>query len=66
MSELLDSGDYNNTKFEYVAPIKDISFYEYMDSKDSKIIKKFKIYRTIRDHCHYTGTFRWQLIAFVI
>ena len=30
MSELHDSVDYNNLKFEYIGP----SFYEYEDSKD--------------------------------
>ena len=34
MSELYDSIDYNNLKFEYVGSIKDVSFYEYKDSKD--------------------------------
>ena len=34
MSELHDSVDYNNLKFEYVGPTKDLSFYEYMDSKE--------------------------------
>ena len=34
MSELYDSVvDYNNLKFEYVNKNKDVSFYEYMDSK---------------------------------
>ena len=33
MSELYDSVDYNNLKFEYVSKNKDVSFYEYMDSK---------------------------------
>ena len=33
MSELYDSVDYNNLKFEYVGLIKDVSFYEYKDSK---------------------------------
>ena len=33
MSELYDSVDYNNLKFEYVSQNKDVSFYEYMDSK---------------------------------
>ena len=32
-SELYDSVYYNNLKFEYVGPTKDVSFYEYMDSK---------------------------------
>ena len=34
MSELYDSVDYNNLKFEYVGPTKDVSFFEYMDSKE--------------------------------
>ena len=34
MSELYDSVDYNNLKFEYVGPTKDVRFYEYMDSKE--------------------------------
>ena len=34
MSELRDSVDYSNLKFEYVGPAKDVSFYEYMDSKE--------------------------------
>ena len=33
MSELYDSVDYNNLKFEYVGPTNDVSFYEYKDSK---------------------------------
>ena len=33
MSELYDSVDCNNLKFEYVSKNKDVSFYEYMDSK---------------------------------
>ena len=33
MSELYDSVDYNNLKFEYVGPTEDVSFYEYMDFK---------------------------------
>ena len=33
MSDIHDSVDYNNLKFEYVGPTKDVSFYEYMDSK---------------------------------
>ena len=32
MSELCDSFGYNNLKFEYVGPNKDVSFYEYKDS----------------------------------
>ena len=34
MSELYDSVDYNNLKFEYVGPTKDVSFNEYKDSKE--------------------------------
>ena len=34
MSKLHDSVDYNNLKFEYIGPTKDVSFYEYMDSKE--------------------------------
>ena len=34
MSELYDSVDYNNLKFEYVGLTKDVSFYEYKDSKE--------------------------------
>ena len=34
MSELYNSADYNNLKFKYVGPIKDVSFYEYKDSKE--------------------------------
>ena len=34
MSELYDSVDYNNLKFEYMGPTKDVSFYEYKDSKE--------------------------------
>ena len=33
MNELYDSVDYNNLKFEYFGPTKDVSFYEYKDSK---------------------------------
>ena len=34
MSKLYDSVDHNNLKFEYVGPTKDVSFYEYMNSKE--------------------------------
>ena len=34
MIELYDSVDYNNLKFEYVGPTKDVSSYEYRDSKE--------------------------------
>ena len=34
MNKLYDIVDYNNLKFEYVGPADDVSFYEYMDSKE--------------------------------
>ena len=34
MQELHDNVDYNNLKFEYVGSSKNVSFYEYMDSKE--------------------------------
>ena len=34
MSELHASVDYNNLRFEYIGPTKDVSFHEYMDSKE--------------------------------
>ena len=34
MSELHDSVDYNNLRFEYVDHPKDVSFCEYMNSKE--------------------------------
>ena len=36
MNKLYDSVDYNNLKFKYVDPEKnkDVTFYEYMDSKE--------------------------------
>ena len=34
ISELHDNVDCNNFKFEYVGPTKDVSLYEYMDSKE--------------------------------
>ena len=33
MSKLYDNVNYNNLKFEYIGPTKDVSFYEYKDSK---------------------------------
>ena len=33
MKELYDCDDYNNLKFQFVGPTKDVSFYEYGDSK---------------------------------
>ena len=33
MSELHDRDDYN-LKFDFIGPTKDVSFYEYMDSKE--------------------------------
>ena len=44
MGEFYDSVDHNNLKFEYVGPTKDVSFYEYMDSKELfNAIKKNQI-----------------------
>ena len=34
MNELYESVDKNKLKFEYVGNTKDVSFYEYMDSKE--------------------------------
>ena len=34
MRELHDNVDYNNLKFEYVGSTKDVSFYQYKDSKE--------------------------------
>ena len=34
VSKFYDSVDYNKLKFECVGPIKDVRFYEYMDSKE--------------------------------
>ena len=34
MNELYESVHYNNLKFEYIGPTKDVSFYEYRDSKE--------------------------------
>ena len=51
MSKLHESVDYNNLKFEYVGPTKDVSFYEYMDSKELfNAIKKKQIkFREIKN-----------------
>ena len=44
MSELYDSVDYNNLKFEYIGLTKDVSFYEYRDSKEHfNAIRNFQI-----------------------
>ena len=44
MSELYDSVEYDNIKIEYVDSTKDVSFYEYMDSKELfNAIKKNQI-----------------------
>ena len=40
MSELYDSVDYNNLNFDCVGPTEDVSFYEYMDSKE--LLNKIK------------------------
>ena len=34
MKELYDKVDYSNLKFEYVGPNKNVSFYEYKNSKE--------------------------------
>ena len=34
MSELYDSVDYNSLEFEFVGSTRNISFYEYIDSKE--------------------------------
>ena len=34
MNELYDSIDYDNLEFVYVGPTKDVSFYEYKNSKE--------------------------------
>ena len=34
MKELYDGVDYNNLKFEYIGPTKEVNFYEYKDSKE--------------------------------
>ena len=34
MNELYESADKNNSYFEYVGPNKDVTFYEYYDSKE--------------------------------
>ena len=34
MNEFYESVDYNNLKFEYEGPTKDVSFYEYIDSRE--------------------------------
>ena len=34
MSQLYDSVDYNDLKFDYIGPTEDVSFYEYIASKE--------------------------------
>ena len=34
MSDLYDHVDYDDLNFEYIGPTKDVSFYEYMNSKE--------------------------------
>ena len=44
MNKLYDSVDYNNLKFEYVGPTENVSFHEYMDSKEFfNVIRNYKI-----------------------
>ena len=40
IKKLYDSVDYNNLKFEHVGPTKDVSFYEYRNSKELFSAKK--------------------------
>ena len=42
LNKLYDSVDYNNLKFEYVGSTEDVTFYEYMDSKE--------LFNAIRDN----------------
>ena len=44
MSDLYHSFDYNNLKFEFVGPKKDVSFYEYKASKELKNKKNKKTF----------------------
>ena len=48
MSELHDSVDYNNLKFEYVGPTKDVSFYELV----KKLLNKEKYLITLKNFIH--------------
>ena len=44
MSELYDSVDYNNSKFEYAGPTDDVSFNDYINSKEPfNVIKNDQI-----------------------
>ena len=55
MSELYDSVNYNNLKFEYVGPTKVVSFYEYRDSKElfnaKKIVRLNLVRQRINKKC---------------
>ena len=43
-NELYYNVDYNDLKFEYVCPTKNVSFYEYIDSKNLfNAIKNFQV-----------------------
>ena len=48
MKELYDSVDYNNLKFEYVGPTKDVSFYELV----KKLLNKEKYLITLKNFIH--------------
>ena len=43
MSELYDSVDYNDLKFEYVGPTENVSFCEYIDSEE--------LFNKLKDNC---------------
>ena len=44
LNKLYESVDYNNLTFKYIGPTKDVSFYEYMNSKELfNAIKSTKI-----------------------
>ena len=51
MNKFYDRADYNNLTFKYVGPTKDVSFYEYINSKDLfNAIKSTQIkYRDAKD-----------------
>ena len=48
MKELYDSVDYNNLKFEYVGPTKDVSFNEFV----KKLLNKEKYLITLKNFIH--------------
>ena len=53
MKELYDKVDNDNLKFEYVGPTKDVSFYEYKDSKE--------LFNAIKDNqINFDDAVKWQ------